>query len=125
MAFEEQPRRHKDHEGAQRKARDAMLNPFLLMAVFYLIVAIVAAVDAALTSFTLLPWFVGLPWLRVHFITLGVFSEAAFGVLPAFVAARRGTETPATRTRSRTGTRSTSAAAACSRAPAGTRRSRR
>ena len=63
-----------------------MLNPFLLMAVFYLIVAIVAAVDAALTSFTLLPWFVGLPWLRVHFITLGVFTEAAFGVLPAFVA---------------------------------------
>jgi len=74
-----------------------MLNPFLLMAVFYLIVAIVAAVDAALTSFTLLPWFVGLPWLRIHFITLGVFSEAAFGVLPAFVAARRGTATPATR----------------------------
>lgn len=74
-----------------------MLNPFLLMAVFYLIVAIVAAVDAALTSFTLLPWFVGLPWLRVHFITLGVFTEAAFGVLPAFVAVRNGTSTPSTR----------------------------
>lgn len=74
-----------------------MLNPFLLMAVFYLIVAIVAAVDAALTSFTLLPWFVGLPWLRVHFITLGVFTEAAFGVLPAFVAARRGATPPPTR----------------------------
>ncbi|MCB0113713.1 MAG: hypothetical protein KDD84_06475 [Caldilineaceae bacterium] len=74
-----------------------MLNPFLLMAVFYLIVAIVAAVDSALTSFTLLPWFVGLPWLRVHFITLGVFTEAAFGVLPAFVAARNGTSTPSTR----------------------------
>ena len=74
-----------------------MLNPFLLMAVFYLIVALVAAADAALTSFTLLPWFVGLPWLRVHFITLGVFTEAVFGVLPAFVAARRGQPTPATR----------------------------
>lgn len=74
-----------------------MLNPFLLMAVFYLVVAILAAADAALTSFTLLPWFVGLPWLRVHFITLGVFTEAAFGVLPAFVAARHGVATPATR----------------------------
>ncbi len=74
-----------------------MLNPFLLMAVFYLIVAVVAAADAALTSFTLLPWFVGLPWLRVHFITLGVFTEATFGVLPAFVAARRGTAPPSTR----------------------------
>ncbi len=74
-----------------------MLNPFLLMAVFYLFVAVIAAVDAALTSFTLLPWFVGLPWLRVHFITLGVFSQTAFGVLPAFVAARSGTSTPSTR----------------------------
>jgi hypothetical protein len=74
-----------------------MLNPFLLMAVFYLIVAIVAAADAALTGFTLIPWFVGLPWLRVHFITLGVLTEAAFGVLPNFVAARRGTSAPATR----------------------------
>jgi hypothetical protein len=74
-----------------------VLNPFLLMAVFYLIVAIVAAADAALTSFGLLPWFTGLPWLRVHFITLGVFTEAAFGVLPAFLAARRGAPRPATR----------------------------
>lgn len=67
------------------------------MAVFYLIVAIIAAIDAALTSFTLLPWFVGLPWLRIHFITLGIFTEAAFGVLPAFVAARRGWAVPPTR----------------------------
>lgn len=74
-----------------------MLNPFLLMAVFYLIVAIVAAADAALTSFNLLPWFVGLPWLRAHFITLGVLTETVFGVLPGFVAARRGAATPATR----------------------------
>jgi cytochrome c oxidase cbb3-type subunit I len=74
-----------------------MLNPFLLMAVFYLVVALIGAVDAALTSFTLLPWFVGLPWLRIHFITLGVFTEAAFGVLPAFVSARAGTAKPSTR----------------------------
>jgi hypothetical protein len=74
-----------------------MLNPFLLMAVFYLIVAIVAAADAALTSLNLLPWFVGLPWLRAHFITLGVLTETVFGVLPGFVAARRGAATPATR----------------------------
>jgi len=74
-----------------------MLNPFLLMAAFYLIVAIVAAADAALSSFNLIPWFVGLPWLRIHFITLGVLTEAAFGVLPAFVAGRRNTETPPTR----------------------------
>lgn len=74
-----------------------MLNPFLLMAAFYLVVAIVAVLDAVLTSFTLIPWFVGLPWLRVHFITLGVLTEAAFGVLPAFVADRRDAQAPATR----------------------------
>lgn len=74
-----------------------MLNPYLLMAAFYLVVAIVAVLDATLTSFNLIPWFTGLPWLRVHFITLGVLTEAAFGVLPAFVASRRGAATPATR----------------------------
>lgn len=74
-----------------------MLNPFLLMAAFYLVVAIVVVLDAVLTSFNLIPWFVGLPWLRVHFITLGVLAQAAFGVLPAFVANRRGAEAPATR----------------------------
>jgi len=74
-----------------------MLNPFLLMAAFYLVVAIVVVLDAVLTSFNLIPWFVGLPWLRAHFITLGVLAQAAFGVLPAFVANRRGAEAPATR----------------------------
>ena len=74
-----------------------MLNPYLLMAAFYLVVAIVAVLDATLTSFNLIPWFTGLPWLRVHFITLGVLTEAAFGVLPAFVASRRGAAIPATR----------------------------
>lgn len=74
-----------------------MLNPFLLTAAFYLVVAIVVVLDAVLTSFNLVSWFVGLPWLRVHFITLGVLTQAAFGVLPAFMANRRGASTPATR----------------------------
>ncbi|MFZ2359929.1 MAG: hypothetical protein WA040_11355 [Anaerolineae bacterium] len=74
-----------------------MLNPFLLTAAFYLVVAIVVVLDAVLTSFNLIPWFVGLPWLRVHFITLGVLTQTAFGVLPAFVANRRGAATPPTR----------------------------
>lgn len=74
-----------------------MLNPFLLTAVFYLIVAILASVDAALTGFSLLPWFAGLPWLRVHFVTLGVLTQAAFGALPLFQAARRAVPAPAAR----------------------------
>jgi len=74
-----------------------MLNPFLLMTVFYLVVAVVIALDAVLTSFNLIPWFVGLPWLRVHFITLGVLVQAAFGALPDLAATRRGAPAPATR----------------------------
>ncbi len=74
-----------------------MPNPFLLMAVFYLVVAILAAIDAALTGFSLLPWFTGLPWLRVHFITLGVLAETTFGVLPIIQASRRGVPSPSTR----------------------------
>ena len=74
-----------------------MLNPFLLMAVFYLFIALLAAADVALTSFSLLPWFTGLPWLRVHFITLGLLAETAFGTLPILQAARRSVPAPATR----------------------------
>jgi cytochrome c oxidase cbb3-type subunit 1 len=74
-----------------------MLNPFLLTAVFYLVVAVIIALDAALTSLSLIPWFVGLPWLRVHFIALGMLTQTVFGVAPALVAGRRGAEAPATR----------------------------
>lgn len=74
-----------------------MLNPFLLMAVFYLLMTVLVAADAALVGFTLLPWFAGLPWLRVHFITLGVMAETAFGVLPMLAAARNGREQGSTR----------------------------
>lgn len=70
------------------------MNPFLLMAVFYLVLVVLAAADAALTSLSLFPWFVGLPWLRAHFITLGVLTETAFGILPNYVAARRNAPPP-------------------------------
>ena len=63
-----------------------MSSPYLLMAFLYLLLAILTAIDAAFTSFTLLPWLNGLRWLRVHFITLGVVTQAIFGLLPALVA---------------------------------------
>ncbi|HRJ43843.1 MAG: hypothetical protein KJZ86_20155 [Caldilineaceae bacterium] len=74
-----------------------MLNPYLLMTLLYLLVAVLAATDASLTSLNLLGWFNGLRWLRVHFITLGMATEAIFGVLPWLVAARRGLPRPQTR----------------------------
>jgi hypothetical protein len=65
-----------------------MANPYFLMALLYLALALLTALDASLTSFQLLPWFNGLRWLRVHFITLGILTEVAFGVMPLLAAAR-------------------------------------
>jgi cytochrome c oxidase cbb3-type subunit I len=41
-----------------------------------------------LASYTILPWFNGLRWLRVHFITLGAMTEALFSLLPSLAAIR-------------------------------------
>lgn len=65
-----------------------MANPYFLMALLYLFVAVLAALDASLTNLQLLPWFNGLRWLRIHFITLGVLTETTFGVAPLLAAAR-------------------------------------
>jgi cytochrome c oxidase cbb3-type subunit 1 len=64
------------------------MNLYFLMAALFIIMAIIGAVDASLTSYTILPWFNGLRWLRVHFITLGAITEALFGLLPLLVAIR-------------------------------------
>jgi len=71
-----------------------MINLYFLMTALFIGMAALIAADAALTSFTLLPWFNGLRWLRVHFITLGAVTEALFGLLPAIVAIRAGLPRP-------------------------------
>ena len=74
-----------------------MFNPYFLMTLLYAFLAVLAAVDASAASLNLLPWFNGLRWLRVHFITLGVLTEVIFGLLAALVAARSGQPKPKTR----------------------------
>jgi hypothetical protein len=64
------------------------------MALLYLTLAGLAALDAALASYGLLPWFAGLRWLRIHFITLGILTEVIFGMLPRLTAARLGRPRP-------------------------------
>jgi hypothetical protein len=64
------------------------------MALLYVTLAGLAALDAALASYALLPWFAGLRWLRIHFITLGTLTEVIFGLLPGLVAARAGRPRP-------------------------------
>lgn len=65
-----------------------MLNPYFLMAFLYVLLAILAALNASLIHFDILPAFAGLRWVRVHFITLGALTEFAFGILPIIVALR-------------------------------------
>lgn len=64
--------------------------PYLITSVVFLFFAGLAALDSALTSFQILPWFSGLRWLRVHLITLGALAEALFGILPVLAAKRAG-----------------------------------
>lgn len=74
-----------------------MVNPYFLMMLLYLFVAVLAALDASLISLDLLPWFNGVRWLRIHFITLGMLTQVLFGALPVLVATRRKLPQLATR----------------------------
>lgn len=71
-----------------------MIIPYFLMALLYLFLAVLAALDASFTSFAWIPWFQGIRWLRIHFITLGMLTEVLFGVLPVLAAARTGQPKP-------------------------------
>lgn len=72
-------------------------NPYLLMTVLFMSLAALTALDNSLASFNLISSFGGMRWLRVHFITLGTLTEAAFWLMPALVAARRDLSPPKTR----------------------------
>ena len=63
-----------------------MFNLYFLMSALFVLMAILAAADASLTSLNVLPWFNGLRWVRVHLITLGAMTEAIFGALPLLTA---------------------------------------
>jgi len=66
----------------------------MLMTFFYFLVAIVAALDASFASWHILPWFNGMVWLRIHFITLGVVTQIVFGVMPILSAKYYGLPRP-------------------------------
>ena len=73
------------------------MNLYYLMTALFVGAAVLAAADASLTSFALLPWFNGLRWVRVHLITLGAMTEALFGTLPLLVAIHYNRPRPAFR----------------------------
>ncbi len=73
-----------------------MSNLYLVSAIFYLITALLMALDVALLNWGVVPGYSGMAWLRVHFIALGFASQAVFGVLPLFQAARHKAPRPKT-----------------------------
>ena len=71
--------------------------PYLLMALLYVTLALLAALETSFAGLNILPWFNGMVWLRVHFITLGALTQLFFGVLPAITAIRFHRPRPAIR----------------------------
>ena len=71
--------------------------PYLLMALLYVTLALLAALETSFAGLNILPWFNGMVWLRVHFITLGALTQLFFGVLPAITAIRFHLPRPAIR----------------------------
>lgn len=64
------------------------MNPYLLMVVLFLSMAVLGALESSFSSWQILPWFNGMKWLRIHFITLGALTETIFWLLPLLVAQR-------------------------------------
>lgn len=58
------------------------------MSALYAAAAIVMAADAALVYGRILPGHAGLVWLRIHLLTIGMVTQALFGVLPTLVTNR-------------------------------------
>lgn len=71
-----------------------MLNPYIITTFLYFLVGILAAIDASLVSFSIVPWFSGIRWLRIHFITIGVFTQIVFAFMPSLVATRNNLPKP-------------------------------
>lgn len=71
--------------------------PYLITILLYGMVALLVAADTALASMGLTGAFAALRWVRVHFITLGIISQAIFGLLPWLVAAASKKPHPAMR----------------------------
>ena len=72
-----------------------MANPYLTTVALFAALGALAAVDAALASLGLTPFLLGLRWLRIHLVTLGLFTEAVFGLLPCLMSRAAGRPLPA------------------------------
>jgi hypothetical protein len=63
-----------------------MQLPYFLMSGMYLLLTALVTLDSSLASMGWAPAFANLKWMRVHFVTLGVFTQLVLGLLPALTA---------------------------------------
>lgn len=73
------------------------MNPYYLMTLLYLSLAVLAALDTSLVNLSVLSSFPGQRWLLVHTITLGALVELLFGLAPDLTAALSRLPRPAFR----------------------------
>lgn len=71
-----------------------MPRPYRLMVALFAVLGTLAALDAALAALGVTPFLTGLRWLRVHAVTLGIFTTSVFGLLPGLAARRAGRPAP-------------------------------
>ena len=64
------------------------MNPFFLMVLLYAVIALLVAFQEAIITLLPLPIFTSLKWIRVHFITLGMLTEAIFGSFALIIASK-------------------------------------
>jgi hypothetical protein len=63
------------------------MNPYYLMTLLYLALAVLGALDTSLVNLSILASFPGQRWLLVHTVTLGGLVELLFGLAPDVTAA--------------------------------------
>lgn len=73
------------------------MNPYYLMTLLYLSLAVLAALDTSLVNLSVLSSFPGQRWLLVHTITLGALVELLFGLAPNLTATLSRLQRPAFR----------------------------
>ena len=70
------------------------MSPYFLMAILYLSLAVLAALESSFSGLQIVPWFNGMVWLRVHLITLGVMTQVLFALMPKLTAIQHNLPKP-------------------------------
>ncbi len=56
------------------------------MSIFYAMIGILAAIQASLISFGIIEsGAISITWVRIHFVTIGIVTQAIFGILPYII----------------------------------------